>query len=95
MSVFRLAELAKADLADIRRYIAQDKPSAADRQIRKFFDTFHLLAQNPELGERREDFGPGLRCFSVGNYAIVYRCGPECVEVARVVSGYRDLHALF
>ena len=53
MSRFRIAELAKTDLAEIREYIARDKPGAADRQI------------------------------------------PDGIEIARVVSGYRDLDALF
>lgn len=64
---------------------------AAVRFVEKLRETCRLLAENPELGERREDFGHGLRCFSVGNYAIVYRFGAECVEIAKVVSGYRDL----
>jgi len=96
MSSFRLAAIAKTDLAEIRSYIARDKPEAADRQIARFFETFHMLARSPELGERRPEFGCGdLRAFSIGNYVIFYRPTEDGVGIARVVSGYRNLDALF
>jgi toxin ParE1/3/4 len=95
MSRFRLSFLAKSDLAEIRHYIRQDKPDAADRQIATFFRAFRALAQNSELGERRPEFGPELRVFSVGTYVVVYRPHEAGVEIARVVSGYRDLEVMF
>ena len=95
MNSVRLASLAKTDLAEIRHYIARDKPGAADRQIARFFETFQMLGGNPELGERRYDLGPELRCFVLGTYVIIYRPAVEGVEIARVISGYRDLDALF
>lgn len=94
MSRFRIAELAKTDLAEIRAYIARDKPGAADRQIARFFERFHMLARHGEMGQRRPELGADLRSFAVGNYVIVYRLITDGVEIARVVSGYRDLEAL-
>jgi toxin ParE1/3/4 len=95
MRRFRLSPLAKSDLAEIRHYIRQDKPTAADQQIAKFFQAFQMLAKNSELGQRRPEFGSDLRTFSVGNYIIAYRSFDEGVEIARIVSGYRDFEALF
>jgi toxin ParE1/3/4 len=95
MRRFRLSPLAKNDLAEIRHYIRQDKPVAADGQIAKFYQTFGMLAKNWEMGQRRPEFGPEIRTFSVGTYVIVYRPFAEGVEIARVVSGYRDFEALF
>jgi toxin ParE1/3/4 len=95
MRRFRLSSLAKRDLAEIRHYIRRDKPTAADRQIAAFFRAFRMLAENSEMGQRRPEFGPDLRDFSVGNYAIVYRPFAGGVEIARVISGYRDFKALF
>jgi len=92
---FRLSPLAKSDLAEIRHYIRRDKPVAAERQIAAFFETFRALARNAEMGQRRTEFGPGLRVFSVGTYVVVYRPVAQGVEIARVVSGFRDLAALF
>jgi toxin ParE1/3/4 len=95
MRRFRLSPLAKRDLAEIRHYIRQDKPAAADRQIAKFFQTFQMLAKNSGLGQRRPELGSDLRTFSVGTYVVVYRPFAEGAEIARVVSGYRDFQALF
>lgn len=95
MSRFRLSPLARSDLAEIRHYIRQDKPVAADRQITRFFQTFQMLAANCDLGQRRPELGSGLRAFSVAHYVIVYRPFDEGVEIVRVVSGYRDFESLF
>jgi plasmid stabilization system protein ParE len=95
MMRLRIAPLARADLAQIRDYIARDNPSAADTQIDAFFDRFHMLARNPEMGEARPDLGPDLRVFTVGSYLIVFRSVAKGVEVARVMSGYRDISELF
>jgi toxin ParE1/3/4 len=95
MRRFRLSQFAKSDLADIRHYIRQDKPAAADRQISAFFRRFQMLAGNPELGQRRPELGSELRTFSVGNYVIIYRASAGGAEIVRVVSGYRDIEALF
>jgi toxin ParE1/3/4 len=95
MSRFRLADLARADLAEIRHYVARDRPRAAERLIATFHHKFRSLARNPELGERRPELGVDIRIFSAGDYVIVYRTMSGGVEIARVISGYRDLEALF
>jgi toxin ParE1/3/4 len=53
------------------------------------------LALFPDLGERRDDLAASLRCFAVGGYAIVYRPSGAGIEIVRVVSGARDIEALF
>ena len=95
MSRLRLAHLTRTDLAEIRHYIARDKPGAADRQIATFFEKFHALATHPEMGERRPELGEDLRSFAAGTYVIIYRPIPQGVEIVRVVSRYRDLEAVF
>ena len=95
MNRYRLSRQARYDLADIRHYIARDKPLAADRQIEAFFKRFQMLAANPEMGESRPDLVDNVRSFSLGNYLIFYRPMPSGIEVVRVVSGYRDLGTLF
>jgi plasmid stabilization system protein ParE len=52
---YRLAELAQQDLADIHGYIAGDNPSAADRLLTTFFETFGVLATHPALGTARPE----------------------------------------
>jgi toxin ParE1/3/4 len=95
MRRFRLSPLAKSDLADIRHFIRQDKPAAASRQIAKFYDAFETLGRHSELGQQRPELGPDLRTFSTGTYVIVYRPFARGVEVVRILSGYRDVEALF
>jgi toxin ParE1/3/4 len=95
MKQIRLSLLARSDLIEIRRFIRLDKPEAADRQMAKFFRVFRRLAEQAEMGEPRPELGTGLRLFSVGTYTIAYRSFANGVEIARVVSGYRDIESLF
>lgn len=95
MSRFRLSPRAKTDLAEIRRYIAQDNPPAADHFVGEFFDLFFLLARNPEIGQKRSELRPNLCSISHGNYVVFFYSMREEVEIAGVVHGARDVDALF
>lgn len=53
------------------------------------------LAQFPSMGRRRDELLTALRSFPIDDYLIFYRPIAEGIEVVRVVSGYRDLEALF
>jgi plasmid stabilization system protein ParE len=46
---------AYADLEDIRYYIAQQSPDAADRVMSEIFDTLRSLVAFPHQGHRRPD----------------------------------------
>jgi len=95
MSRFRLSPRAKTDLAEIRCNIAQDNPAAADRFINGFFDVFHLLARNLEIGQQRTELRQHLRSMSHGNYIVFFYPMKDGVEIASVVHGARDVDALF
>jgi toxin ParE1/3/4 len=95
MSRYRLAKLAQRDLAEIRAYIAADKPAAADRQIEKFADVFQLLAKQPLMGEERSDLRPNLRLLSVGTYVVCFYPMSDGVQIARILEGHRDITRLF
>ena len=95
MNRYRISKQARYDLADIRHFIACDKPLAADRQIAAFFRRFQMLTSNPDLGEVRSDLAKNLRSFSFGNYVIFYRHMAGGIVIIRVVSRYRDLGTLF
>ena len=95
MGRFRLSPRAKADLADIRRYIAQDNPEVANRFAGEFFDLFHLLAKNPEIGQQRNELRENLRSMSHGNYVVFFYPMKDGVEIAGVVHGARDVDAIF
>jgi toxin ParE1/3/4 len=72
MSSFRVSSRAKRDLAEIRSYIARDKPVAAGDFIESFFDLFELLAKNPGIGQACDDLRPRLRSISHGNYVVFF-----------------------
>ena len=95
MSRCIIAPSAKRDLRDINRYLIGFSSTAARRFREKFKQRCKRLADFPEMGQSRDELQPGLRSWSVENYLIFYRPIANGVEIARVVSGYRDLEAIF
>ncbi|HLF94068.1 MAG TPA: type II toxin-antitoxin system RelE/ParE family toxin [Planctomycetota bacterium] len=91
----RLSARAQADLEEIWVYIGQDSPAAADRFVERILQTCRTLARTPRIGRPREDLAPGLRSLPYEKYVIFYRIAKSGVEVARVLSGYRDIEVLF
>jgi toxin ParE1/3/4 len=47
------------------------------------------------MGRPRDELAVGLRSLPVGDYLVFYRSGKDGIEVARILSGYRDLDAIF
>ncbi len=95
MSQVKLAEEAEADLVEIWIFIAQDSVEAADQFLDRVYDTCQTLARSPGMGRDRSDLVRGIRSYPVGTYLIFYRKARAGVEVARVLSGFRDLPPLF
>ena len=95
MCKFRLADAAQRDLEDIWDYIAEDNPSAADSFIAMLVEKFQLLARESEIGRDRPEIKRGLKSLPVKKYVIFYRTAGSMVEIARVLSGYRDITKLF
>ncbi|HEV3026169.1 MAG TPA: type II toxin-antitoxin system RelE/ParE family toxin, partial [Planctomycetota bacterium] len=90
MKEARLSVQARADLEEIWLFIAEDSPDAADRFIDRILGTCQRLAHSPRIGRSREDLASGIRSFRVDKYIIFYRAAKSGIEVARVLSGYRD-----
>ena len=95
MSQVKIAEQAEADLIEIWVFIAQDDVEAADQFLDRIYETCHTLARSPGVGRDRSDLARGVRSFPVGTYLIFYRKARRGIEVARVLSGFRDLPPLF
>lgn len=83
------------DLAEIWSHIAQDDLDAADRFAERIEEVSRRLAESPLLGRERPELAPGIRSFPVGSHLIFYRPMVDGVEVARVLSGYRDIGPAF
>jgi len=93
---FCLTEPAIQDIEQIADYIArQSGLDQADRFLNKLDARFVKIAQFPNLGRQRDEILPGLRSLPMDNYLILYMVMGQDVEIFRVVSGYRDLSALF
>jgi toxin ParE1/3/4 len=86
---------ADLDLLEIGLHIARDNPRAADQLIDTITARFDALARTPGMGVARDELLPGLRMFPVRGYLIFYHPSADGIEVVRVLSGRRDVEAVF
>jgi len=78
------------DLEAIRAYIAEGSPFYADLVVRRLVAAVERLRAFPESGRIVPEFNvPELREVIVRPYRIVYRVGPEVVEIATVFRASR------
>lgn len=91
----RFLPAARADLHQIWDYIADDDVEAAMRLVDLVEEKCALLARAPDIGRVRDELAPGLRSFPIGKYVIFYRRAKGGIEIVRVLSGWRDIPALF
>ncbi len=95
MSGYALHPEAFTDLDEIRDYIAQDSPDAADRVIADIFDRLRALVPFPHQGHRRPDLTSGpLRFTRVRDYLIAYAPDERPLWVIAVLHGRRDPRVL-
>jgi toxin ParE1/3/4 len=94
MATLIIAPAAQQDLSDIYDYIARDKPIAAANWVEKIEEKCMLIAETPEFGERRPEYGAEIRSSVVGRYVIFFRPIENGIEVARVIAGDRDIRSL-
>jgi toxin ParE1/3/4 len=92
---YRLTKLAIEDIDSAWSYIAKDRPSAADRFVERLSRHFALLAENPHIGELRQDLAEGVRQSVVGSYVVLHLPCDDLVQIVRVIHGARDIFAEF
>ena len=90
MATVHRSSHAENDIMEIWGHIAKDDSLAADRQLDRIDAACEMLAENPQVGPRREDLARGLRFYPVGNYLIFYTVGEDGITLARVLHGARD-----
>ena len=73
MARLTITESARADLREIRAYIAKDNPQAARRVVERLRAKARKLAQTPGMGRSRQDLRPDLFSFPVGRHVLFYR----------------------
>jgi len=82
---------AYADLDDIRGYIAEGNPDAADLVISEIFDALRGLVPFPHQGHRRPDLtSRPLRFILVRDYLIAYAPDEKPLWVVAVMHGRRN-----
>lgn len=91
MSGYKLHPEAYNDLDDIRGYIADYNPDAADRVITEIFDAIRDLVPFPAVGHRRPDLtSRPLRFIHVRDYLVAYAPDKKPLWVVAVMHGGRS-----
>lgn len=85
---------ARADLAEIWDYIAQDDPKRATAFLGNLESVFETLADQPMMGRERLELGENIRSFPAGRYVVYYQPWPDGVDVVRVLHAARDVARL-
>jgi toxin ParE1/3/4 len=93
---FRLTKPAMQDIEEIADRIArQSGLEKSENFLNQLESKFSKLVTFPCLGRKRDEILPHVRSIPFDNYLILYLPIGEDLEILRVVSGYRDLGALF
>jgi toxin ParE1/3/4 len=95
MNTYTLSAAAIADLNEICDYLAQYSPASANELFDSLRQACKRLADFPQMGKSYDNLEPRLRGFVVNHYLVFYYPRADGIDVVRIVSGYRDLEALF
>jgi plasmid stabilization system protein ParE len=92
---YRVLPDAQQDIQDIDDWVVEHFGSDfADRTQAKFYDTFDLLTDFPQMGHLRPDVASRrVRFFLVKPYWIVYQSGSPLL-IHRVYHAARDLNRM-
>ena len=78
--------------SEIADYIAQDKPSAAEKWIDTVFSKVEQLKSSPEIGRIVQEINDSqIRELIYGNYRIIYRIEKERVSILTIRHGSQIL----
>ena len=91
----RFTHRSRRDLDDAWDYISLDSLDAADRFVDRVIEKCLLIAENPGMGRARDELVEGVRSFPIDSHLIFYHDRDGTVFIDRVISGYRDLLAVF
>ncbi len=95
MTKYLIAPDAARDLDEISAYYAVQNIEAGEKLLNEFEAKCKYLVSFPKIGKSYQTLRVDLRGISFSGYVIFYRVTEDVVEILRVVSGSRDLEALF
>ncbi len=83
---------ARAELREIGRYIARDKPEAARRWVARLQQRAREAAEMPLAGRMVPELGQeNLREVLVRGYRIIYRVSEDAIDILTIFEGHRLL----
>jgi toxin ParE1/3/4 len=88
------SRLAGLNLFQILGELDSRDSARADRYATLFNDKIAALAQFPEMGRSRPEFGEDVRSTLVKPYVLFYRYRDESVQILRIVHSKRDLRRI-
>jgi toxin ParE1/3/4 len=78
--------------SEIAGYIANDKPSAAEKWIKAVFSKVEQLKSSPKLGRIVPEIGNNqFRELIYGNYRIIYRLEAKRISILTIRHGMQIL----
>jgi toxin ParE1/3/4 len=81
----KLGAIARADLANIRRYSVREfGPDVADAYFRGFGKAFDLLRSRPYAGQARPAIASDARSLTHRQHRILYRIEGDRIVIVRV-----------
>lgn len=88
---------AEQNLDGIFDYIAvqNHSPEAAAKLLRAIDQKCRLYSRFPLASQAREDLAPGVRCFPVENFVVIYRPTDDGILVLLVLHGNQDSPSVF
>jgi toxin ParE1/3/4 len=78
------------NLVQIREYISQDKPGAAQKFVKKLISAVEFLAEHPHLGRPGREAGTRELIVSGTFYIVPYKISKNRLVVLAVLHGARD-----
>jgi toxin ParE1/3/4 len=91
MANYKLTEAAKTDFRGISAYTKKTWGANQEKAYRETMRAaLRVIANNPEIGLKREELAEGLRSFSVGRHIAYYLERGDSIEVARILHPAMD-----
>lgn len=95
MSRYIIAPEAVQDLDEISSYFLSSNVEVGERWFQAFNQKCQQLVQFPLMRRSYSNIRSDLRGVPLEGFVILYQVAGDCVEIMRIVSGKRDLGALF
>lgn len=87
----RKTALAENDLIGIWQYTFEHWDAAqADKYLDELDASIQRLANDPEMGEKRDNVREGYRVLLINSHAVYYVLTPSTIYIVRVLHGQID-----